>query len=83
MTSDAGLFRILGIMALCYAGYGIMTGSIRLSIWPASRDNSPFSFWFSVAAWAALGLVVFSSLSSGPISNGEVGDLRTCNKRLT
>ena len=59
MTSDTGLFRILGIIALCYAGYGIMTGSIHVSMWPASRNDSPFSFWLSVAAWTALGVVIF------------------------
>lgn len=59
MTSDSGLFRVLGLLALGYAGYGVMTGSIRLGMWPAAREDSPLVFWFSVVAWVALGVVIF------------------------
>ncbi|MGH8398848.1 MAG: hypothetical protein ACRETA_11500 [Gammaproteobacteria bacterium] len=59
MTSDAGIFRLLGIAAFCFAGYSVMTGNINLSIFRASRNDSPVSFWFSVAAWIALALIIF------------------------
>ena len=59
MTSDAGLFRLIGIVAWGYAGYALNVGRIWMSLWWSSREDSPFSFWFSFAAWVALGVVAF------------------------
>lgn len=59
-----GLFKLLGVLAGCYAMYGLASGSIYAKYrWGGRvfrRDADTLGFWSAIAAYVALaGMLIF------------------------
>lgn len=59
------MFRILGIVLLCYVGYGFATGRVygRYHAWGQSfsRDDDPWRYWSTLVIYLllAFALILF------------------------
>jgi hypothetical protein len=56
------MFRLLGILLLCYVGYGIFIGRVygRYHAWGRTftRDGDPWHYWSTLAVYSLLAIAL-------------------------
>ena len=56
------MFKILGILLLCYVGYGFLTGRVygryHAGGWTFTQNDDPWYYWSTLAVYSLLAIAL-------------------------